>query len=131
MPQFECEAIIQLTSRSNHPASRRIFQYLDTHQKQFDLNLDLSNKNITNWEEVIGKGVQGKIDSHYYKLGSKSFMPVQLHNECVEKGAVYFMIDNHIRGYFIMDNLFREGTWQVLSYFRKKGNIYLLSGDTE
>ncbi len=126
LKDYECEDLIQLTSRSGHPASRRIYQFLKAQQKK-----PQSENEILDWKEEIGKGVQAKIGDHFYKLGSKSFMPANLQSDCKMEEGVYLMINDKIRGYFAMDTLFREGTWDVLSYFQKKGDIYLLSGDND
>jgi Cu+-exporting ATPase len=58
-------------------------------------------------------------------------MGTSLQGQELEKGDVYVQIDGKIRGFFRMDNLFREGTWKVLDYFRSRGDIYLLSGDND
>jgi Cu+-exporting ATPase len=128
----ERQAILQLTERSGHPASRRIHQYiLSMAESQEATDSDKDLPTVKEWKEVIGKGVQGIVFQKFIKLGSASFMDNFLQDDCPEKGCVYLQINDQIRGFFRMDNLFREGTWEVLEYFKNRGEIHLLSGDND
>lgn len=128
----ERKALLQLTERSGHPASRRIHQYLLAQcAEETEDHLENMLPAVKDWKETIGKGVQGIVFQKFIKLGSFDFMDAFLQEDCPEKGCVYLQINDQIRGYFRMDNLFREGTWEVLDYFKNRGDIYLLSGDND
>ena len=87
--------------------------------------------NITAWEEITGKGVQGMVGQTKVKIGSKSFMGQQFSKEWSDHQGVYFQMDDIIRGYFKIDHYFRPGTRAVIEFFQQMGPVYLLSGDNE
>ena len=58
-------------------------------------------------------------------------MDTFLHDKCDENGNVFLQVNSEIRGSFKMDNLFREGAYEVLNYFKNRGDIFLLSGDND
>jgi len=127
----ERQILMQLTGLSSHPASRRIHQYLSRQGDKGDEVLDKSLLQVKEWKEVVGKGVQGMVLHKNVKIGSAGFMDAFLREKCQEADGVYVQINDQIRGYFKMDNLFRRGTWEVLEYFKNRGSIYLLSGDND
>ncbi len=131
LSKAERQAIIQLTERSGHPASRRIHQYLSNWPEE-EVRMDKTElATVSEWKEVIGKGIQSLVNQNFTKIGSASFMDDLLEDDTPEEGGVYLQVNNQIRGFFRMDNLFREGTWEVLEYFKNRGQVYLLSGDND
>lgn len=122
----EKSMIRALVSQSSHPISQQILSFL--------LQEDITSNNpptVEKWVETIGKGIQGIVNHTFIKIGSKSFIDIYLHNECPEDRGVYIQFDHTIRGYFHINNRYRDGLHKVIDYFKQSSNIFLLSGDND
>ncbi len=118
--------ILALVNQSSHPISQQIKYFLT------DIIIDNNHlPNVEKWAESVGKGVQGMVDHDFIKIGSKSFMDVFLHHECTEDKAVYIQMNNSLRGYFQIQQQYRNGLEKVIDYFKNKYVAYLLSGDND
>ncbi len=116
-----------VTSHSSHPLSQQITAW--TGENPADL--DVCFNEAKDWQEIVGKGVQGVVCQKVVKVGSKNFMDVDLQDQCPDDKAVYIQINEEIRGYFKIYNQYRSGMQQVIDYFKNIGNIFLLSGDND
>lgn len=120
------KGIIQaITQASNHPVSQQIVAWL----ANTELNDDIYK--VDNWEEVIGKGVQGIVCQRNIKIGSSQFIDKNLSGKLEDEKGVYVQINHEIRGYFRIQNHFRDGIWKIADYLSKKARLYLLSGDND
>ena len=116
-----------IVSGSNHPISRMIYMIVQSTKEEGSK----ASFQAKDWKEVAGKGVQGLVEDHFIKIGSRKFMDDALQEECPEEKGVYIQINQEIRGYFRIQNYFRPGTDELIQYFRSLGPTYLLSGDNE
>lgn len=123
LSQKETHMIRALVHPSSHPISLQIFQALSGRGNGQEL-MDLQQ-----WQEEIGKGVQGTFNQTRIKLGSKAFMDTPLQAECQQDEGVYLQIGNELRGYFLIQNNLRSGVAQVLDFFKQRASLFLLSGD--
>ena len=112
-----------IVAPSSHPASLQIFQALSKNSSVLP--------EVKNWEEVVGKGVKGQVSGLEIKVGSKSFMDVNLQEDINNDQGVFVQIGNQIKGFFIIQNNLRSGTLKVLDFFKKTGRLFLLSGDND
>ncbi len=115
-----------LVSQSSHPISQQILSFL--------LHKDITSSNlpvVEKWVETIGKGIQGIVNHNFIKIGSKSLMDIYLHNDCPKDKGVYIQFNHTIRGYFHINNRYRDGLYKVIDYFKQSSNIFLLSGDND
>jgi len=123
----ETQALLALVTPSSHPASARIARFLskglDGHSRGYPSTI--------NWEEVVGRGVQASVAGKAMRLGARTFLDEALREQCPEESGVCLQVDGQLRGYFRLRNAFRPGLQGVLSYFRSRGPIYLLSGDND
>lgn len=123
---MEKAMIRALVSQSSHPVSQQILSFLG------EENSDSENTPVVEkWVEIVGKGVQGIVNQIFIKIGSKSLMDIFLHDECADGKGVYIQFDHKVRGYFHINNRYRNGLIEIVNYFKQKSDIYLLSGDND
>lgn len=114
-------------SPSSHPVSRQIFAWLE----EQDSGLAAGRPEPLQWREEVGKGVEAVFGQRSFRLGSKAFISAELPaGEGVVEG-VFLQVNDELRGWFRIDQYFRPGTQEVLSFFAEKAPIYLLSGDND
>ncbi len=109
--------IKSLTYHSQHPLSRQIYENIDSDIVECD-----------NFEEVVGKGISGKIGEHTIKVGSESFVKNNTGNN--SKG-VFVYIDGVVKGKFIIKNKYRKGLKDFIDYFASNFKLALISGDSD
>lgn len=108
-----------LTGFSTHPLSTLVNRSIK--QK--------ATRMVAQFEERPGKGIQGTIGGHEYKIGSAGF--VEYKDEVNTKGSVVFVsIDDEIRGYFLIKSSVRQKIKNMLVRLGGKCRA-LLSGDGE
>ncbi|MFZ4548001.1 MAG: heavy metal translocating P-type ATPase [Bacteroidales bacterium] len=83
---------------------------------------------VGNYKEFSGLGIFGEVDDHKLMLGSKKFIAGADSSEEGKISTVYVSIDNKIRGFFQLENHYREGLQEVLNGL-KNMNLHLLTGD--
>lgn len=115
-----------VTSHSTHPLSQQITTWVG------DLPLpEGCLQEAKEWQEVVGKGVQGVVCHKIIKIGSIHMVNPSLHAQCLADKGVYVQINDKLRGYFQVSNHYRTGMQRVVNYFRSFGKIFLLSGDND
>ncbi len=106
-------AVRSLAKHSNHPLSRQLY----------DTMKDIPVSAVEQFEEITGKGIQGRVNGTKIRLGSGDF------TGGVSVSGVHIAFNDAPRGYFLVKSHYRKGLANVLSYFQQKGNIWLVSGD--
>ncbi|HNI98640.1 MAG TPA: HAD family hydrolase, partial [Leptospiraceae bacterium] len=114
----ELKAAVSLASHSSHPLSRKIYT-------QFNKG---ENYILSDFTELPGRGIKGRIDGNYIMLGSKSFvMGVSDNNS--NSSNVFFSINSEVIGCFKFINLYRNGLTALISRLSNTHQVNLLSGD--
>ena len=121
----EKQMIRAVLQPSAHPISQQLAAFLQAGEPLLDEDIYLPN----NWEEQVGKGVEGIVCQRRIKVGSRKFVDHFLNGQCPDEEGVYVQVNHEVRGCFKIDNHFREGIWNVARYFGEKAKLYLLSGD--
>lgn len=115
------EQLKSIVRGSNHPLSRKLYQYLP--------NTTISSP--TSFEEIMGKGIVSVIDGVAYKVGSEQFVGANLHFQD-KQTRVFVSINGEYKGYFEIDNQYREGLSELFSLLHNQNyNLYVLSGDND
>jgi len=83
---------------------------------------------INNYQEISGLGITGIVDNHRIMLGSRKFIAGNEASDESKISSVYVSIDNKLRGFFKMENHYREGLNEVISGM-KNIQLHLLTGD--
>ncbi len=122
----EQKLVKSLVRNSLHPLSGKIYSVLEG-EELFDVN---------EYKESLSKGIEGKIGDNYLKLGSLSY--VKGENEIDSKNVnerlntrVYLSINNELKGYFTLSNIYRSGLEEITLELNEKFSLSVLSGDNE
>lgn len=117
---FEKDLLASLCRNSNHPLSREIIKWLG----------DVQMVNIENYEEVVGRGQSGKFQDYSIKIGSASY--VNTAKVDLEGSVVYVMINDVLKGFFTLEQSWRNGLSEVINELKGESyNLHLISGDNE
>ncbi|WP_159800839.1 heavy metal translocating P-type ATPase metal-binding domain-containing protein [Flavobacterium sp. MK4S-17] len=115
----ELKAVKSLLRGSNHPLSRRLYDFLPA--------VDLQE--VYDFEEVTGKGIQGRAGHYFIKIGSALFTGYEGQQSL--QTNVHIAVNNHYLGRFVFDNSYREGLEQLFAGLGKNYTLKILSGDNE
>ncbi|MBU2974404.1 heavy metal translocating P-type ATPase [Zobellia sp. B3R18] len=122
MPLSEAEAsLLKNTLRgSNHPLSRTLYNLL---AQQNIITLD-------EYEEHIGKGVEGIKDNTHIKAGSATFVGNTETADALTT-SVHVSSNDTYKGRYVFHNQYRDGVSEVFQEMSKKFGLAILSGDNE
>jgi Cu2+-exporting ATPase len=110
-----------LAIHSRHPLSRAISLAAKTE------NLDIPN--ATGINEQPGAGLEGLIDGHRVRLGSRAWCDVEGSDEDGET-EIWLAAEGHTPARFVFADQLREDAVQVVAALKQRGlEIALLSGD--
>ncbi len=112
-------AIKSIFRQSNHPLSRVLYEYLTGG----------TPSEMSNFEELPGKGLQGHIGDHSYQLGSAKWLNANVSNQ--EDTTVVIAIDQEVVGYYTIKNDYRAGLKPLLNNLSQQMKLSLLSGDND
>ncbi|MFY7810240.1 MAG: heavy metal translocating P-type ATPase [Flavobacterium sp.] len=116
----ELQYIKSIVKTSNHPLSRKIYQFIQ--ENEID--------GITNIEEFLGNGIKGTYQENEIRIGSASFLNLKI-KEFTNKTQVLVTINGRYKGKFIFENQYRIGVSTLFLELSKKYKLYILSGDNE
>ena len=111
--------IKSLLRGSNHPLSRRLYEFLPASQL---LPVD-------DFKEVTGKGIQGTVDGFYIRIGSAAFVGEE--PDTVLQTNVHISINRNYQGKYVFDNQYRDGLGDLFAQLGKGYELKILSGDNE
>ncbi|MDR2121977.1 MAG: heavy metal translocating P-type ATPase metal-binding domain-containing protein [Flavobacteriaceae bacterium] len=110
------KAVLQ---NSSHPLSRSLYEFLDVPNEYIP---------VENYEEIVGKGIKGKIGNTVFTIGSSNF--VNHEKDIKQETSVYISINGVNKGHYIFRNQYRENIKETINSL-KKYKISLLSGDND
>lgn len=117
----EEESLLKNTLRaSNHPLSRSLYELLTA---QNIVTLD-------EYEETLGKGLEGTIGDGYIKIGSADFVG-RSQSEDVLNTSVHISSNDNYKGRYVFHNQYREGVSEVFQSMAERFKLAILSGDNE
>lgn len=102
-----------LCALSNHPASKKLNQILDS-----------EILSVTNYREEIGQGIYGEIDGHHIKIGSAHYLGLP------ENPGVHIIINDKYIGRYIFHNQLRGASISQIPELSKDYRIAMCSGDS-
>ena len=119
LSSLEKQLIRNVLRESNHPLSRMLYDYLE-----YSTKID-----VINFQELFGKGVQGKVDGIDVKLGSESFIKGSSSDNF--QTSIFVRINDVVKGKYIFENAYRSGVRDVFNRLSSEYNLGVLSGDNE
>ncbi|WP_158838215.1 heavy metal translocating P-type ATPase [Polaribacter sp. L3A8] len=105
---------------SNHPLSRTLYNSLE----------DLETLAITDYKEIVGKGIEVTYKDFQLKLGSSSFVINNEDKSSVDT-AVYISINNVYKGKYTFKNSYRKGVKTLFNALKSNFKLAVVSGDNE
>lgn len=117
LSESESAAIKELTSHSNHPYSRAVYQSLQAENGQL----------LTQVKEIPGSGLSGMhTEFGQVKIGNAAFNGI---SGKMNGPAVYVTFNGIERGKFLFENAYRSKVANLLNELGKTFKISILSGD--
>ena len=121
LSHYEKSLVASVCRNSNHPLSQKILKDLG----QTDVFP------ISEYEELIGAGQKGKFNKETVQIGSADFVGVKHPIQRVGS-YVFVKIDEIIKGYFTIDQSWRDSLNLVLNSLNQANyQLHLLSGDND
>jgi P-type Cu+ transporter len=122
LTQIEFAKIKSIVRNSNHPLSRKLYEFLPQSQLA----------EIATYEEIVGKGILATIENVSYKIGSLHLLEKQEDSEQDKSTKVHIEIDNFYKGYFVFNHQYREGFHDLFYQLNSsKYQTIVLSGDND
>lgn len=118
--ESELSILKNILRGSNHPLSRRLYDYIPN-----QVRLEVSN-----FEEIIGKGIIATCNQTTIKLGSSQYLQHMSENTH-KKTKVHIEINGMYKGSYIFNNQYRKDLEQLFEKLAKKYNLIVLSGDND
>jgi Cu+-exporting ATPase len=115
----ELSLIKSVLRGSNHPLSRRLYDFLP----------ESSILPVHDFEETIGKGIEGIVNGFQIKIGAAGFVGAV--NETALQTCVHIAINKNYVGKYVFDNQYREGLKVLFTGLAKNYKLAILSGDNE
>ncbi|NPA45237.1 MAG: HAD-IC family P-type ATPase [Chlorobi bacterium] len=115
----EFSMIKSVTRQSTHPMSSAIYEHL----KKYPYI------KVEDFRELPARGVIGLFNNIKIKVGSIEFINAE--DNISKKGAsiVYVSINEEVKGYFTVENKYREGLQEIISSLKSNYDLHLISGD--
>ncbi len=105
---------------SNHPLSRTLYNSF----------LDAEILTISNYNEVVGKGIEVEYNGSYLKLGAANF--VKKADEIVSLDtAVHISFNDVYKGKFTFKNSYRKAVNSLFNSLKSNYDLAVVSGDNE
>ncbi|MGL2963779.1 heavy metal translocating P-type ATPase [Flavobacterium sp. RSB2_4_14] len=117
---FELQLLNNTLRGSNHPLSRRLYEFISSQDKKEPLH----------FEEIIGKGIFATFEEGTVKLGSSQFLQHMSENTH-KKTKVHVEINGVYKGSYIFNNQYRKGLELLFENLAKNYNLIVLSGDND
>ncbi|MCS6934906.1 MAG: heavy metal translocating P-type ATPase metal-binding domain-containing protein [Chitinophagales bacterium] len=127
LTDYEKQLVRSLTYHSSHPLSKRIYDYL----------AGVKTIPTQHFKEEEGKGIEGWIDEHCVRIGSKKYLygdnypGVSPASDFRHASKVYVGIDGKVLGYYLVKNEYRPGFENLIGALRRYFNVYVVSGDND
>jgi P-type Cu+ transporter len=115
---------------SNHPLSRKIYQFLSEQILENEFGKIIGELEIQNFTEITGKGISAKYNNQDILIGSASFLGI-IEEDISKQTKVHIKIGNDYKGYYVFDNQYRDGIQELFAQLSKTYELKILSGDND
>lgn len=115
------QMVAATVAQSIHPLSQKIKQHLQVAKIPV----------VTFFQEVTGKGIKAVVNQHEVVLGASTFVNGDSIQQPASATRVFVQIDGNVKGYFEINQAYRNGLRLLLDDLQVNYNTYLLSGDND
>jgi Cu+-exporting ATPase len=105
---------------SNHPLSRNLYNTFS----------DVETTLLSNFKEIVGKGIEAEHQKETLKLGSAFFVKKDLEKLTLDT-AINISFNAIYKGKFIFNNAYRKGVKPLFNALKHNYNLAVVSGDNE
>ena len=125
--EYELRLIKSLVYHSSHPLSKKVNELLK----------GIKPIPTEDFLEIEGKGIEGWVDEHAVKIGSKKYLVGEINadqtpvSDFRHASKVFIGIDGKVRGFFLIKNEYRQGFAGLIKSLREKFGVFVLSGDND
>jgi Cu+-exporting ATPase len=105
---------------SNHPLSRSLYHTFS----------EVETLEISNYNEVVGKGIEADYKNEKLKLGSASFVKNDKDIFSLDT-SVHISFNDEYKGKFTFKNSYRKGVKPLFNSLKKEYDLAVVSGDNE
>jgi len=115
----EFAMIKSVTRQSTHPMSSAVYEFL----KKYPYI------NVEDFRELPARGVIGLFNGTKIKVGSAEFVNADESVLNKKSSLVYISVNEDVKGFFSVENKYREGLEEIISSLEKNYELHLISGD--
>lgn len=124
----ERNLIRSISKQSSHPLSKMIAESLQRSE-------DSPSLKVSDFREVAGKGVEGRINDTFLRLGSLPFLRSKDDRNIIIPATgtqIHVSMNGELKGHFTISNDYRPGMAQMAAELHSDGyGTHLLSGDND
>ena len=102
---------------SNHPLSRMLYEHLGGKTIE-----------VSDFKEIVGKGLSAHVDAVAIKIGSSSFIGIS-ELDPIEDTQVHIQMGKKYKGCYTIKNVYRDGVASIFSDLSSLNRLVVLSGD--
>lgn len=119
----ELQWVASVCRNSGHPLSREVVKWVDSDEAF----------TVMGYEEIAGEGIAATVQGMYIRVGSAEFVDYPICNEELRGGGsrVFISINGEAKGYFFLEQPWREGLADVVSTLGRHYSMHLVSGDND
>jgi Cu+-exporting ATPase len=112
--------VASVLRQSSHPLSKMVFNFINT----------TTVIDVEEYNEQVGKGLTGKINTSIIQLGSEKFVK-EISESSSKATRVHVKINDEYLGYFQLENSYRNGLSSIVVKLRQFYKLNLISGDND
>ena len=124
------EYTYNLERNSSHPIASSVTKKIE----ELGLKSQIVNKEVTEYKEIAGCGICGKIDEKFVLLGNKKLLnKYNIHDNKIEEDKNYLVVDNEIIGSISLKEEIRNETEDLIEKLKNIGikKAVILTGDNQ
>lgn len=114
----QMQLISDLARNSGHLLSRELTKFINRP----------AIYSVQEYTEKIGRGISGKVNGNYVKLGSSTFLNLPLKSSS-SGSSIHVTINDVYVGFFTIRQQWRNGFKELMLKLNTKADLHLLSGD--
>lgn len=119
----ELYAVVSVCRNSGHPLSREVVKWADLGE----------TSTVSGYEELAGEGIAATVDGMYVRVGSAEFVDLPMNGEDWQGtgSRVFISINGMPKGYFFLQQPWREGLSEVVTMLGRHYSMHMISGDND